>query len=283
MRKGHTVVMAVAMSDLIGGALGELRVHPVDKWVRAYVGQHAVVSSIRPRLVWEPRRIVPSYAVPRVDVDATLVPDTSPAAQEQPVRIGSGGPPLLDPSTPFSAHSCPGDRLTLRSDGTELVGAAFAPRDDSLAGYVVLDWSAFDAWREEDEVVMGHPRDPFHRIDCLRTSRHVVIAAGAQVLADTRSATVLVESMLPPRYYLPREDVRMDALEPSRHRSVCAYKGEASYWSSTGEHAVPDVAWTYERPLQDAVPVRDLVCFFTERVDLVVDGVEVARPVTPWS
>lgn len=271
------------MSEVISGALGELRVHPVDKWVRAYAGGRSVVSSTRPRLVWEPRRIVPSYAVPRDDVDAELAPDPSPPAQEQPVRIRSGGPDLLDPSTPFSAHTCPGDRFTLRADGTELTGAAFAPHDDALAGYVVLDWAAFTEWREEDEVVVGHPHDPFHRIDCLRSSRHVVVSSGTQVLADTRRATILLESMLPPRYYVPREDVRMDALEPSRRRSVCAYKGQASYWSSMGDQPVADVAWTYEDPLQDAAPVRDLVSFFTERLDLVVDGVEVQRPVTPWS
>ncbi|HYO40284.1 MAG TPA: DUF427 domain-containing protein [Nocardioidaceae bacterium] len=275
--------MAVAMGEVLTGALGELRVHPVDKWVRAYAGERVVASSARPRLVWEPRRIVPSYALPRDDIDAELVPDAGPPAAERPVRLRSGGPPLLDPSTPFAAHSCPGDRLTVRADGVELTGAAFAPNDDALADYVVLDWSAFSQWREEDEVVMGHPRDPFHRIDCLRSSRHVVISSGTQVLADTRRATILLESMLPPRYYVPREDVRMNALEPSRRRSICAYKGEASYWSSTGDHAVPDVAWSYEAPLQDAVPVHDLVSFFTERLDVVVDGVDVPRPVTPWS
>jgi uncharacterized protein (DUF427 family) len=117
-------------------------------------------------------------------------------------------------------------------------------------------------------------------MDCLRSSRHVVISAEGSVLADI----LLFESPLPVRYYLPVEDVRLDLLRPSEDHTVCAYKGEASYWSaSVGDTTLPSVAWTYPRPLADAVPVRDLVAFFTGRLDLVIDDVEAERPVTPWS
>jgi uncharacterized protein (DUF427 family) len=254
----------------------------VDKWVRASVDGRTVVDSRRARLVWEPRRVVPSYAVPVRDVAASLVPQPVTAAEERPVQLGADGPPVLDPRTPFSAHSCPGESLTIRTDRSELVGAAFAPLEEDLADYVVLDWEAFTEWREEDEPVIGHPRDPHHRIDCLRTSRHVVVAVDGQVLADTRRATMLFENPLGARHYIPADDVRLDALEPSPTRTVCAYKGEASYLSLTGGR-LPDIAWTYPRPLPDAVPVQDLVCFFTERLDLTVDDVDVPRPVTPWS
>jgi uncharacterized protein (DUF427 family) len=122
---------------------------------------------------------------------------------------------------------------------------------------VVLDWNMFTEWREEDEPVIGHPRDPHHRIECLRTTRHVVVTAGKEVLADTRRATMLFESPLGVRYYIPAADVRFDALA--------------------------DVAWTYREPLADAVPVKDMVAFFTERLDLTLDEVAVPRPITPWS
>jgi uncharacterized protein (DUF427 family) len=276
--------MAVLMDKLVMSALPELRTEPVDKWVRASVNGRTLVDSRRARLVWEPRRVVPSYAVPVGDVAATVVPFEDDVAAESPVRIGADGPPVLDPRTPFAAHSCPGDVLSLRTDDVDLQGAAFAPSDEDLAGYLVLDWDAFTEWREEDEQVIGHPHDPHHRIDCLRTSRHVVVSAGDQVLADSRRATALFESPLLVRYYLPAEDVRMDALEPSGLRSVCAYKGRASYWSVVGGGpALADVAWTYREPLADAVPVKDLVAFFTERLDLTLDGERVPRPVTPWS
>jgi uncharacterized protein (DUF427 family) len=277
--------MAVHVRELLMGALPELRTHPVDKWVRATVGDAVVVDTRSPRLVWEPRRVVASYAVPRGDVAGDLVPaGTAGAAEEVPVPLGPGERQVLDPRTPFAAHSCPGTPLTVRTAHGDLPGAAFAPDDEDLAGYVVLDWKAFTQWFEEDEPVLGHPRDPFDRIDCLRSTRHVVISVDGRVLADTRRATLLFETPLPVRYYLPREDVAMDLLEPSESHTVCAYKGRASYWSArVGDRVLPDLVWTYERPQHDALPVQGMLSFYTERVDLVVDGVAVPRPVTPWS
>jgi uncharacterized protein (DUF427 family) len=258
----------------------------VQKWVRATVGDAPVVSSRTARLVWEPRRVVPAYAVPREDVAGELVAHevSTGTGQEQPFSLESGGPPVLDPRTPFSVHSCPGASLTIRTAAGDLAGAAFAPVDPDLAGYVVLDWKAFTQWYEEDEPVMGHPRDPFGRIDCLRSSRRVTVSAGDTVLADSTRATWLFETPLLVRYYLPRDDVAMQLLEPSSLHTICAYKGRASYWSArVGDRVLRDIAWTYEQPLHDAVPVRGLVAFFTERLDLAVDGVAVPRPVTPWS
>jgi uncharacterized protein (DUF427 family) len=272
------------MGSLVFGAVGDLRVHPVEKWISASVGGTVVVSSKQARLVWEPRRVVASYAVPVADVDAALEPFAGSPAVEKPVQMGEDGPSVLDPSTPFSKHTCPGQVLSIRGRSAELVGAAFAPQDPDLASYVVLDWAAFDQWYEEADPVMGHPRDPFDRIDCLRASRHVVVSVNGTVLADSSRSTVLFETPLPKRYYLPRDDVRMDLLQPSPTRSVCAYKGLASYLSAEvdGKH-VPDIAWTYPDPMHDALPVRDMVSFFSERTDLVVDGVEIPRPLTPWS
>ncbi len=275
--------MATRMSQLISSAMGDLRVHPIRKWVRANVGERTVVDTRRARLVWEPRRVVGSYAVPEDDVAGELLVADDAAAAEHPVSMEEG-PPVLDPHTPFGAHTTPGTPLTIRSGDTALPGAAFRPDDPDLAGYVILDWDAFTQWYEEDEPVMGHPHDPFDRIDCLRSSRRIQIAHEGVVLADTTRATLLFETPLPTRYYIPREDVAMHLLERTDSQTVCAYKGRASYWSArVGEAVLPDIAWSYEDPLHDAAPVRDLVAFFTERLDLTVDGEEQARPRTPWS
>ena len=95
---------------------------------------------------------------------------------------------------------------------------------------------------------------------------------------------MLVETHLPVRYYIPPQDVRMDLLGPSTTRSACAYKGHASYLSTVdGSEAGRDIAWVYPDPLDDAARVRDHLAFWNERTDLVVDGEEVPRPVTPWS
>jgi uncharacterized protein (DUF427 family) len=173
--------------------------------------------------------------------------------------------------------------MDVRALGQDRPGAGFRLADPDLAGYIVLDFGAFDGWLEEDEPNVAHPRDPFHRIDVLPSSRHVRLELDGQVLAESSRPMLLFETMLPVRHYLPREDVRAE-LVPSDTRTYCAYKGQASYWSVTvGGQAVPDIAWTYQQPLHDAAQVRDLTAFFDERVDVVVDGERRERPITPWS
>ena len=252
--------------------------------VRAGSGGAVVVDTTRPVLVWEPRRVVPWYAVPVEDLAGELVVSDGPVTTEHPVDLGEEVRGVLDPRTPFAVHTCPGTAYTLRTATGDLPGAAFAPEDPDLAGYVVLDWNAFDEWREEDQVVLAHPHDPAHRIDCLRSTRHVVVAAGDVVLADTRPPDDALRGpdpgplLRPPRRRPPRPAravVRADR---------CAYKGEASYWSLAGAgETYANLAWTYEEPLNDAVPVGGMVAFYQERLDLTVDGEPLPRPRTPWS
>lgn len=275
--------MAVRTRDVLFGLLGEVRVHPVAQRVRAVVGTTTVVDSRDVLLVWEPRRVVGSYAVPVADVAGTLRPTPPVEVDEHPLFLGEGLR-VLDPSHPFTLHTTPGRTLTVETVVGDLEGAAFAADDPDLDGYVVLDWGAFTLWYEEDERVMGHPHDPFDRIDCLRSARHVVLELEGTVLADSRRSVMLLETPLPVRYYLPREDVRLDLLRRSDLRTVCAYKGEAAYWDAqVGDHVLEAVAWTYEAPLHDAVPVAGLVAFLTERLDLTLDGQRLERPLTPWS
>lgn len=282
--------MAVQLQSVLFDALDALRIEPVDKRIRAAIDGRTVVDSTAAVLVWEPTRIVASYAIPVGDLAADLVPDTADSADS--AGDGAGAEPgqrrvgdlvVLDPSIPFRVHSTPGTSLTITTADQRLPAAAFRVDDHDLAGLVILDWFAFDNWWEEDEPVLGHPRDPFHRIECVRSTRHVVVAAGGQVLADSSRPVLLYETSLPTRYYLPPQDVRMDLLVPSDTRSTCAYKGRAQYWSVGGESPVADVAWYYREPLHPAVPVAGLICFFTEHLDLVVDDVPQPRPVTPWS
>jgi uncharacterized protein (DUF427 family) len=86
--------------------------------------------------------------------------------------------------------------------------------------------------------------------------------------------------MLPPRYYLPFADVRMDLLGESEAVSFCPYKGSARYWSHP---AAADVAWSYPDPIPENPKIRDLLCFYNERVDITVDGSQTGRPESPFS
>jgi uncharacterized protein (DUF427 family) len=166
---------------------------------------------------------------------------------------------VLDPRVPCTVHSASGEMVDLRAAGQVRSGAGFRPADPDLAGLVVLDFDAFDAWYEEDELNVGHPRDPFHRIDVLPSSRQVRLELDGQLLAVSSRPVLLFETMLPTRYYLPRADVTA-GLVPSPTRSWCAYKGQASYFSaSVGGRLVPDIAWSYPDPQHDAARVRDLI------------------------
>jgi uncharacterized protein (DUF427 family) len=118
----------------------------------------------------------------------------------------------------------------------------------------------------------------------MRSSRHVVVELGGEVLADTRRAVLLFETSLPMRAYVPRDDVRMELLVPTGSATRCAYKGEARYWSVEGAgEAGEDICWSYEAPLHDAAQVQDLIAFYDERTDVTIDGERQERPNTPWS
>jgi uncharacterized protein (DUF427 family) len=268
--------MAMKMRRYLMESLAQLRFEPTSRRIRVCHGPSTLIDTTSALLVWEPRRIVPVYAVREDALDATLVPNAAPARELDDLR------PVLGPAD-FSVHTCPGQSLDVHVGQHVLAATSFRPDDPDLAGYVSMDFGAF-TWLEEDEEVVGHPHDPFKRIDALRSSRHVVVALNGTVLADTTRAVALLETGLPTRWYFPREDVRMELLQPSSHRTTCAYKGHASYYSVREARAAGrDIAWTYPEPLHDAEHVRDLVCFFSERTDLSVDGEHLARPVTPWS
>jgi uncharacterized protein (DUF427 family) len=285
--------MSSQVRELMASGFGELRHEPTAKRIQAVLGGETVVDSTRAVLVWEPRRIVPSYAVPVQDVRGDLVP-AGPAVAGPGENAGPGddvGVPLadvtalrvLDPRVPFTVHSTAGEAVDLHAAGQVRSGAGFRPADPDLAGLVILDFGAFDAWYEEDEQNVAHPRDPFHRIDVLPSSRQVRLELDGQLLAVSSRPVLLFETMLPTRYYLPRADITAE-LVPSSTRTWCAYKGQASYFfASVGGRLIPDIAWSYPDPQHDAARVRDLIAFFDERIDVILDGERRTRPVTPWS
>ncbi|MFD4182335.1 DUF427 domain-containing protein [Rhodococcus sp. NPDC058514] len=276
--------MALSVSQTLMQGLGALRFQPTAKRIRALRGGAVVADSTRAALVWEPRRVVPVYAVPAADIAGAMSPSTAGgAATEAPVHLGEDSGPVLDPSTGFGFHTCPGRALTVETGDGALDGVAFRPDDPEFAGLVLLDFEAFD-WLEEDEPILGHPRDPFHRVDVRRSSRHVRLELDGLLLAESDRSSMLFETNLPlTRFYLPREDVRV-ALTSTATRTRCAYKGVASYFTveQAGERGI-DMAWSYESPLPDCPQIAGLVAFYQERLDVIVDGVPDSRPRTPWS
>src|SRR3954454_7611129 len=266
--------MALQLGPHLRSLNDRLRMEPVGKRIRASAGAVPVLDTRSAVLVWEPRRVVPMFAVPEADLAARLEPHEAP----EPPR---GLPEVLGPAR-FEWHFHEGRSVTLVAGGRSFEGAGFLPADPDLAGRVIVDWAPFD-WVEEDTPVTGHPHDPFKRIDVLRSDRHVVVSLDGQVLADSRRAVAVYETHLPVRWYFPSEDVRMDSLTWSPATSVCAYKGEASYLSALSGADGSDIGWTYRSPLSEVAEIAGHVCFFSERSDLVVDGVTEDRPETLWS
>jgi uncharacterized protein (DUF427 family) len=242
-----------------------LRYEPTQKWVRAEAGGETIVDTRGALLVWEPGHVVPRYAVPREDVRMDLL---SPAGSDED-----------------AGHDAPLAELwALDRDGPRHEAAAWRYTDEDLDGYVGIAWDAMDRWLEEDEEIVGHPRDPFSRVDVRQSSRHVVVRLDGEVIAETRRPTLVFETGHPVRFYMPREDVRAELLVPSGKRTLCAYKGEASYWSvRRGDAVHGDLMWSYPEPLPDNRQIGGLVAFFNERTDISVDGETLDRPQTQWS
>jgi uncharacterized protein (DUF427 family) len=141
------------------------------------------------------------------------------------------------------------------------------PESQWLRGYAGFYWNAMDEWYDEDERVQGHLRDPYHRVDVRRSSRHVTVRAGDTVLAESQRPLLLSETGLPNRFYLPAADVRQDLLEPTDTHTFCPYKGTASYWSVAADgHKLADAVWSYPQAEGDSAAVSGYLCFLHDDV-----------------
>lgn len=241
-------------------------VAPVPRRIRGVLGGRTVVDTTRATYVWEWSHY-PQYYIPLDDVEPDVLVDESTEHRGRRGRIRVHG---------------------LRVGDQHRAGAAQVVVEsplDGVAGTVRFDWAALDHWYEEDEEVFVHPRNPYVRVDALRSTRHVQVRLGDTVLADSSSPVLLFETGLPTRYYLPRQDVRMDLLVPSDTTSQCPYKGVANYYSvRVGDTQAMDLVWYYRFPVPECPKIENLVCFFDEKVDSIeVDGHLVPKPDTPWA
>jgi uncharacterized protein (DUF427 family) len=145
---------------------------------------------------------------------------------------------------------------------------------EELREMIRFEWSAMDAWFEEDEEVFTHARDPHTRIDILASSRDVRVEVDGVTVAQSSSPHLLFETGLPVRYYLPKPHVRLDLLELSATVTHCPYKGRAETWSVLiGEHLHKDLAWSYPAPLPESQKIAGMIAFYNHKVDLFIDGV----------
>jgi uncharacterized protein (DUF427 family) len=138
-----------------------------------------------------------------------------------------------------------------------------------LTGRVAFAWRAMDAFCEEEERITGHAADAYHRIDIRRSSRHLTVRQGDQVIADTTRPLALYESGFAPRWYVPRADVVAAALAPAKGQTFCPYKGVCSYYDIGGAHRA---AWSYEEAWTEVERISGLVSFEPDKVEVYLDG-----------
>ncbi len=242
---------------------------PSPKRLRVVFGDETVADSKRVVLLRE-ARCLPIYYFPPADVRADLLMPSVHATR-----------------CPFKGEA----RYWSVKVGTKIATDAAwsyaepAPECAEIQGYFAFQWPQMSAWYEEDEEVFVHARDPYKRIDVLQSSRHVQVFAAGEKVAATQRPSLLFETGHPVRYYIPREDVRMDLLEASATVTRCPYKGIACYWSvRVGDKFMKDLVWGYLNPIPECPKIKGLLCFFNERVDAIyVDGDPMPVPLTKWS
>lgn len=179
---------------------------------------------------------------------------------------------VIDSEQPLLVHR-PGCPPTYAFPARDVEGVPSLPESDA-PGYVTVAWDAVDAWFEEGEQVFGHPRNPYHRVDCLHSERRlrVEVEAANVTLVDTADTLVVYETALEPRLYVDPRVVRMDLLRASTTETYCPYKGTATYWTARiGDIVLDDVAWSYEDPLPESTPLRHFLSFDDSRVTVVHD------------
>ena len=239
------------------------RVEPVPRRIRAMLGGEVILDTTRALYVWEWPNY-PQYYVPIADVNTDYLVDEQ---HPQHLKRGSAqryGLLVGDINRPKAA------RVYTESSVEGLVGTAR------------FEWAALDSWFEEDEEVFVHPRNPYTRVDALRSTRHVRIELDGVTLAESSSTVMVFETGLPTRYYFNRTEVDFAHLVAADTVTSCPYKGMTSgYWSvRVGDALSPDLAWAYDFPTRELMPIAGMISFYNEKVDVVVDGVRLPRAKT---
>lgn len=230
-----------------------LFVEPLRRRMRARLAQSWVADSENVMLLHEPGRYPVAY-FPIEDVDAqVLVRDGHVTHHSE-----------LGPVTWFG----------LRNGQRDVKRAAWRfeslpPHARVLEERVAFAWRTMDAFYEEDERIVGHAADFYHRIDIRSTSRHLVVRDGPRVVADTRQPLALYESGFAPRWYVPRDDVDELALQPVDGQTFCPYKGLASYYD-IGDRS--RAAWSYPDAWVEVARVRNFVSFEPDKIEVRLDG-----------
>lgn len=152
------------------------------------------------------------------------------------------------------------------------VGDLPSEAEPQAPGYVRVPWDAVDTWLEEGRQLVHYPPNPYHRVDCRPTHRRLRASVAGTALVDTADTVIVFETSLDPRLYVNPSAVRTDLLRRTNTTSYCNYKGYATYWAAVvGDSVINDVAWSYEDPPPECLPIKGYLSFDAARADVLAE------------
>jgi len=201
-----------------------------------------------------------------------LVPDDLVYIEPHPRRVQAfrNDRPLIDTERALMVHrrGCP---LSYVFPADEVRDLPTEPEPEA-PGFVHVPWDAVDTWLEEGRRLVHYPPNPYHRVDCRPTKRRLRVSVAGTTLVDTDDTVILFETALEPRLYVDPAHVRTDLLQRSEASSYCNYKGFATYWAVVLDDGVmDDIAWSYEDPPPESLPIKGFLSFDADRVDVVAE------------
>ncbi|MCJ1225465.1 hypothetical protein MMC12_002114 [Toensbergia leucococca] len=234
---------------------GPKKQKPSPLRIRILYNKTYIADTLSAQYVWE-HDYYPVYYVPIKDInDDALkwdkpIPNTQEGAYLSTLTVG-------EKST---------DRILVFTKG-------------ALKGLVRIEFGAVDSWLEEDTPIYIHPKDPYKRISTIPSSRTITIKIAGHTIAESSSPLFLLETELPMRFYLPPTSVNWKYLSASETVTGCPYKGDANYYNvAIDGKEYKDIIWWYKLPTAESMLIAGKLCFYNEKVDVFIDGVEQERP-----
>ncbi|OBF36775.1 hypothetical protein A5724_13030 [Mycobacterium sp. ACS1612] len=200
------------------------------------------------------------------------LPDDVVFVEPHPRRVEAirAGQTIIDTEQALLVHRR-GHPLSYVFPADDVGGLAGRP-EPHAPGYVHVPWDAVDAWFEEGRQLVDYPPNPYHRVDCRPTRRRLRVTVGGTTLVDTADTVVVFETGLEARLYVDPRLVRTDVLRRTENSSYCNYKGYATYWAAAvGDAVVEDVAWSYQDPPPECLPIKGFLSFDDTRAEVAAE------------
>lgn len=227
---------------------------PTEKWIRIYIGETLIAESYAPLLLLDNNGRELVYFFKKSEVQMQYFSDSDYKGKQEMFQYWH-----------------------IKVQNKKIENGAFSYNESTqgeykkLIGYIAFKWNAITKITEEDVELIGHPRNPFHRIDTRPTSRLIQLKIKDYIIAESTHSIALFETNLRVRYYIPIEDIKMELLEKTTTTTICPYKGVASYWNvNLDGETHKDIAWSYLEPMQDANLIKGLISFWG--IDLYVNN-----------